>query len=94
MLEIRDNIIHQCTTIDFYSPYYDFFYLFFLLALFNKTYYHEPIVAKTKSIELNSSGILDTLPADRKNELKVNMKRELLFIFIRIKTGSTVKIQN
>ena len=59
-------------------------FLFCLRAALNKTYYHEPIVAKTKSIDLNSSEILDTLPTDRKNELKVNIKRELLFIFIRI----------
>ena len=72
--------------IRFYSLYYDFFYLFSLRAIFNKTYYHEPIVAKTKSIELNSSGILDTLPTDRKNELKVKIKHELLFNFIRIYT--------
>ena len=57
-------------------------FLFCLRAALNKTYYHEPIVAKTKSIDLNSSEILDTLPTDRKNELKVNIKRELLFIFI------------
>ena len=77
------TIIHQWTTFDF-THHYEFLYLFSLRAALNKTYYHEPIVAKTKSIELNSSEILDTLPTDRKNELKVNIERQLLLNFTRI----------